>query len=53
MVKTEIKVKPYDEIPANKRARFRHRYEMLDQIRAQVKTVVQNNQRSIKTHNVV
>lgn len=52
-ITTEIKVKPYDEIPANKRARFRHRYEMLDQIRAQVKTVVQNNQRSIKTHNVV
>lgn len=52
-ISTEIKVKPYGEIPANKRARFRHRYEMLDQIRTQVKEVVQNNQRNIKTHNVV
>ncbi len=52
-ISTEIKVKPYDEIPANKRARFRHRYEMLNQIRTQIKKVVQNNQRIIKTHDVV
>lgn len=49
-ISTEIRIKPYDEIPANKRARFRHRYEMLDQIRAELKGVVQINQRNLKTH---
>lgn len=51
-ISTEIRIKPYDEIPSNKRARFRHRYEMLDQIRAQLKSVVQINQRSLKTHGI-
>lgn len=49
-ISTEVKIKPYNEIPANKRARFRHRYAMLEQIRAQLTQVVQNNQRMIKTH---
>ena len=49
-IPTEIRMKPYDEIPANKRARFRRRYEMLGQVRNQLKEVVQHNRRTIKTH---
>lgn len=49
-ISTELRIKPYEEIPGNKRALFRRRYEMLEQIQSLLAETAHTNQRRIKTH---